>query len=439
MKKYLIYALFFLSYATILFFWWSSSGVLLGRGLSNVSIALGRLAGLSAAYFILLQFVFIGRSVWIEQTFGLDKLTRIHHWNGLLSISFILAHPTLIIFGYAIGNNISFLRQFSELVFNNQYLLQAFIALLLFCTIVGVSLYIVRKRLKYESWYTVHLFTYLAILLAWGHQLTFGEDFLHSPAFVYYWYALYIFAFGNLLYSRFMKPLLLYSRHQFFISRTIKETADATSIYISGKNMEHFHIKPGQFMIFRFLTKKFIWQAHPFSLSYVVKNNEIRITVKKRGDFTEAIQSIKAGTKVFIDGPYGIFTRKSARRKKFLFIAGGIGITPIRALFEEAGLRGEDAVLLYNNRAQKDVIFKEELEVLSGTHHSVHYVMSEDPDWKGISGKITMPLIETLVKDFKEREIYLCGPGKMMTSLRDALREKEVAPLNIHFELFSLH
>ncbi len=437
MKKIFAYGLFIVNLAIIFGFWWQYSGAFFDEGTAGIFIALGRVFALLAVYFVLMQFVFIGRSVWLEQTFGLDKLTRIHHLNGILSIFFIVLHPLFITIGYASANKSSFISQFLNLL-NYGDVFEAFLGLLLFAGVVIISINIVRKKLKYETWYLTHLATYFAILFAWGHQLELGQDFLNNPLFKYYWYLLYLTVFGNLIFWRFLRPLFRFYRHRFFVRRLEKETDSAVSIYISGKDMEKFQIKPGQFMIFRFLSKNLFWQAHPFSLSYAPKNNELRITVKSSGDFTSQIKDLAVGTPVFIDGPYGTFTEKAARRDKFLFIAAGVGITPIRSMIESIA-KNKDSVLVYGNKTEKDTIFKIELDKLSVEHNfPIHYVMSEDKDFKGERGRIAAELVKKLVPDFKDREIYICGPKNMMFDLRKGLKETGVNPQNIHFELFLL-
>src|SRR3989344_9111874 len=101
------------------------------------------------------------------------------------------------------------------------------------------------------------------------------------------------------------------------------------------KNLTKFKIAAGQFIIVRFLAKNFFWQAHPFSLSCAPNGEYLRLTIKQSGDFTRSLENLPVNTKALIDGPHGVFTARFARRKKFLFIAGGVGITPVFSLIED--------------------------------------------------------------------------------------------------------
>ncbi len=437
-KKYLLYAFFDINLVAVLIFWWMGSGILLESGnLPFVLLALGRLTGVLAVYFVLLQFVLMGRAVWLEQLFGLDKLARVHRLNGYLSMLFIILHPALLTISYGVMGKLGYIAQLIKFLKNDD-LLQAFISVIFFIAVVFLSIYIVRRHIKYESWYFVHLFTYLAVLLAWEHQLEMGGDFLSNPVFVYYWYLLYAFVFGNVLFYRFLKPILAYYKHQFFIQKVVQETPNAVSIFITGKDLAAFKADPGQFFIFRFLTKEFWWQAHPFSLSAVPNSNYLRITIKNCGDFTQKANQLKKGTKVFIEGPYGIFKGKKDSNIKYLFIAGGVGIAPIRAIIEKIAPTS-NLVLLYNCKSESELIFKEELDLLSKQHHfSVHYIISNQPDYTGEKGRIDEEKISRLVHDLHQREVYFCGPEPMLDSILDTLKSLQFKSNKIHYEKFTL-
>lgn len=442
MKKGIVYELFAFFLFLIFYFWWSNSGVGFLEKPENTIIALGRLSGLLAVFFVLLQFMLIGRAVWIERLFGLDKLSHIHHLNGLFSLTFIILHPLLILLGYSLTAHVSLVKQFVDFFYSYPDVWQAMVAVIVFVVIICFSIYIVRRKLKYETWYFIHLLTYVAVFLAWGHQLQNGEDFLSNQTFVLYWYALYIFVLGNHVVFRFVMPWLNFFRFQFSVSRVVRESPHANSVYISGKNIGNFNIKPGQFMIFRFLQKSFWWQTHPFSLSMPNSGTEIRITPKSVGDYTSMIPLLKKGTPVVIDGPFGTFTQSSDTPSKILLIAGGIGITPIRSLIEEMAKEKKDVVLLYLNRTNSEIVFRKELDDIAGRYKSVKifYILTgEKQKNKLLEGRIDKEKILTLVPGYLDREVYLCGPKAMMKSLRSLLLGFGIQDKRIHFEKFSLH
>jgi ferredoxin-NADP reductase len=242
--------------------------------------------------------------------------------------------------------------------------------------------------------------------------------------------------FGLVLLYRFIRPLWLFNRHRFAVARVVAETPDVISIYITGRNMESFQFQAGQFANWTFLGKG-LWWTHPFSFSQSYNGKELRITVKSLGDFTARLQNIKPGTPVIVDGPLGRFTLAAAQHKKYLFIAGGIGITPINALLQELQKQGE-SVLLYGNKTTEDIVFGTELQELTG--HMTHFL-------SGVTDNLTMPNMKTgyitkdevlqLVPDIAERDIYVCGPPVMMKNLTTAFRQLGLPKNQIHFEQFS--
>ncbi len=425
--------------AIVLWFWWHGSGSLFLQGGAPTVIALGRLAGLAAAGGVLLQFSYISRMPWLERAFGLDNLIRRHKQNGKISAIFILLHPILLTLGYAQSAQISLLEQLKHFLFGYQFVLLAAVAAGLFLAVVAISLTIVRSRLRYENWYFVHLLVYAAFFLAIWHQFANGSDLLFSRIFYSYWVLLYVFVLLNHGLFRLIRPIWLYRRHGFYVDRVVPETYNVTSVYIAGRRLDVFKIKPGQFMFFRFLTKGRWWQAHPFSLSFVPDGRRLRISVKSLGDFTEKIKFLKPGTKVIIDGPYGIFTADASASEKILLIAGGIGITPLRALFEQMLRLKKNVVMLFGNKTKADVTFRQELEgLVRKLNGRVVHILSGQADYQGETGQIDAGKIGRLVPDWKERDVYVCGPVGMMDAVIGDLKKSGIDPSRLHFEKFEL-
>lgn len=422
----------------ILFYWFEGSRHTLTAGYSGVLVALGRLAGLAAAYTVLLQFVFMGRMTWLEKVFGLDKLSVIHRTSGKLSLVFILLHPLFLIVGISAATNASWLTTFLQTTQSNWQMMLALVALILFLVVVASSLYVVKKRLQYEAWYFVHLFAYLAVFSSFWHQLN-GEDLLASRVFYYYWIALYVAVFTSHLVFRFIRTLYKFNKHKFRVSRIVRENHSVVSIYITGSKMGEFDFNPGQFMKVRFFTKNLWRQSHPFSLSMTPNGKELRVTVKELGDFTRAVKDLPKDTKVLIDGPYGVFTDLFAVSQKVLLVAGGIGITPLRSLMEDMLNKGKDVVLLYANRTKGDIVFKRELDALAMRHKArVTHVLSHDDNHDWEKGYIDEEKIARLVPDVASREVYVCGPKPMMDSIIKIAEDLGVGRSRIHFEKFSL-
>jgi predicted ferric reductase len=150
--------------------------------------------------------------------------------------------------------------------------------------------------------------------------------------------------------------------------------------------------------MWRFLTRRHWWEAHPFSLSAAPDGGRLRITVKGLGDYSTSLREVAPGTRVIAEGPFGGF-RPS--RRGVALIAGGIGITPVRALLED--LPGDVAVV-YRVAREEDVILRSELDRLA----HVHYVV----------GELSAERLLELVPDLAERDVFVCGPPSVTEAVR---------------------
>jgi predicted ferric reductase len=422
--------------ACIVAVWMPTSSTLGQIGLSGKILAAGQLLGLLGTYFALTQFMLMGRISWIERGFGLDRLASFHRVNGYLAIVCILLHPVFITLSHMLLTEKDFVSAYISIFSGHPYTLLALIAEILFVTVVISSMYISRKRLKFEIWYFVHLMVYLAIILVSFHQFANGTTLLSSDTARYFWFGLYGAVSVHLLIWRIGLPIYAFLKFDFYVSRVETETPTVTSIYIKGHSLRNFRIKPGQFIMVRIITRELWWQEHPFTVSWIPKDDELRITVRRVGDYTATLQNLKPSAKVIVSGPYGRFTSDVAVTDKRLFIAGGIGITPLRSLAEQAVRHNVDAVLLYANKTESDVPLKNELDTIG---IKTVYVYSEKPPEGEKQGMIDGEMIERLVPDVRQRDVYICGPHPMMTTLLQELRSRGVSPKQIHYESFALH
>lgn len=437
----LVVGAWYLNLVLVLTVWATTSADLLtGGSLGGYALALGRLFGLLAATFALTQFMLMGRIAWIEKPFGLDHLASYHRFNGYAAIGSIIIHAPLVVLGYGLMSHVNYFTQYAQVILHYQDTIQALIAEFLFIAVVASSIYIVRRKLKFESWYYVHLIVYAAIILAFSHQLAVGGSFQGHPLARLYWLAVYVFVALNVLIWRFGLPTVNLLRFKFTVDRVDQETASASSIYIAGNNLKAWPAKPGQYVLVRFLSKGYIFQEHPFSLSAVPKDGVFRLTVRKSGDFTSKLPRVKPGSKVLVSGPFGRFTSDVALTSKRLFIAGGVGITPIRTMIDEALASKQDCILLYGNRTLDDVIFKEELAKAKQAGLKLIPVFSKaGSTYTGEKGYIDGARIERLVPDFADRDVYVCGPQAMMDGVISDLSATKLPADQLHYERFALH
>lgn len=431
-------AAFLVGLSAVLVFWWLASGDVPVKTFADWLNTIGRLTALIGTYLLLWQLVLLARLPWVERAFGMDRLVWIHRWNAYVALSLIAVHVVAQTIGYQLDDGFSTMRQIGDFIEHYEGLLPAIAGFVLLIVVTILSIEIARRHLAYETWYFVHLYSYLGVALAFSHQLATGADFINNPAFTAYWWALYALVFGALAVYRIAVPVWRYARHGFRVDRIEREATGAVSIYVTGHDLDRFRFEPGQFAIWRFLDARRWWEAHPFSMSATPNGEYLRLTVKRTGDFGAHVGALRAGTRVLVEGPFGRFTRRSCLRSKALLVAGGIGITPIRALAEDLGRDGIAVTILYRCRNESDVAFRKELDDLAKAYAvRIEYLISN----KKLRGRpggdwLEAPNLRTLVPDIAEREIYVCGPIGMADKVKDALGSLEVPPAQVHMEAF---
>ncbi|MGW7381900.1 ferredoxin reductase family protein [Streptomyces sp. NPDC054794] len=398
---------------------------------SNALVLLGRLAGLYGALLMAFQLLLVARLPWLDRRIGMDRLTSWHRWTGFGLLWTLVGHAVFITLGYARMSAMDPVNQLVDLAETTDGVLRAVVALLLIMTVGAVSARWARRRLAYETWHFIHLYTYVAVVLVFGHQVAVGTTFTASPVARAYWYTLWGAALGAVLVGRLGLPLWRNLRHRLRVSAVVPESDDVVSVHITGRDLDRLPAAAGQFFLWRFLTRDRWWQANPFSLSAAPDGRELRLTVKTAGAGTAALRHLKVGTRVFAEGPYGAFTTLHRTRTATLLVAGGVGITPIRALLEV--LEG-NVILLYRVTRDRDAVLYAELSELAAAKgaelHLITGPASADP--------LAPRELAALVPDIGDRDVFVCGPPGMTAAVLRNLADLGVPERQIHFERFSL-
>jgi ferredoxin-NADP reductase len=230
-------------------------------------------------------------------------------------------------------------------------------------------------------------------------------------------------------------PVAAALRHRLRVAGVVAEGAGVVSLRIEGRRLDRLQAQAGQFFIWRFLAPGLWWSAHPFSLSQRPDGRSLRITVKALGDHSSRLAEVPVGTRVVAEGPFGVFTGAVRRRAKVLLIAGGIGITPVRALVEE--MHG-DVVVLYRALAESDLVFRRELDELAAARDiRLRYVVGDHATEDG-ARLLTAAHLRELVPDTEDRDVYICGPPAMTDVAVREVRGAGVSRRHIHAERFAL-
>ena len=423
--------------AALICWLWVHGGNLHPNSTGDLLTSIARLTGLLGAYAALVQVLLLARLPWLERASGFDRLTVWHRWTGHACLWLVLAHVVLSVWGYALLDKLSLPDEVRTLLGGHNYpgMVTATIGTALFVVVVATSVVVARRRLSYEWWYVLHLTAYAAIALAWFHQIPTGNELVVDDLAAAYWRGLYLATLAVLLLWRVVLPLVRAARLRLRVAEVVREGPGVVSVTVIGRGLERLDARAGQFFLWRFLDRRRGWMAHPFSLSAAPDGKRLRLTAKEVGDFTRGLVSVAPGTPVLVEGPFGAFTEEARRREKVLLVAGGIGITPVRALLET--MTG-DLVVVYRAIRRDDLALLAEVEALAAGRGARVEIVLGDHEAPGGAELLSPAHLHELVPDLAERDVYLCGPPAMTAAVEKRLRAAGVPRRNIRIERFAL-
>ncbi|MBY8879369.1 ferredoxin reductase family protein [Actinacidiphila acidipaludis] len=429
-----VLALGWLGAAVVVGLWWQDTGSVVGT--ADWLIGAGRIAGLLSGYCCALLVLLMARIPTLEQGVGSDRVARWHAMAGRYTVCLLVAHITLVLWGYAVQAHSGVVGEAWTVAFTYPDMIKGTIGGLLLLVVGAVSVRAVRRKVRYETWYYLHLLTYVAIFLAFWHQLALGAEFAGNEPARVLWYALYLSAAAAVLWFRLLVPLRQNLRHGLRVHTVVRESPDVVSVVVRGERLPELAARPGQFFRWRFLAPGLWWTASPYSLSAAPRPGMLRITVKEVGAHSAALARLRPGTRIWAEGPYGALTADRRTRQKVLLLAGGVGVTPLRALFESLPARPGDLTLIYRARSEADLALRDELESIAAARGARLQFALNTPD--GRRPVLTARGLRAALPDIELHDVYLCGPPGLMRMAYDALREAGVPSSRIHHESFEL-
>jgi predicted ferric reductase len=399
----------------------------------GVASFVGSLTGMAGTYLAMVMVLLVSRIPFVERVLGHDGLLRWHRWLAPWPISLLVAHTVFITAGYAQAARTGLWHQAGVLLGQYPDVLIATVGLGLMCLAGSISIRAIRRRVRREVWWSVHLVMYLALSLSFAHVLAIGPAFVGHPLTQAVWWAIWLATAGLVVGYRFVLPVVRSLRHRLHVVEVRPEGPGVVSVICSGQRLEQLAVSGGQFFCWRFLTRGMWWQAHPYSLSALPRPPYLRLTVKNSGDHSAAMARLRPGTKIMIEGPYGTFTRHVQRHRKVLLIAAGIGVTALRALLEDLPRGSQPAVILRASRPAGLVLGSEVRELVKHSHGAYHELIGSREE-----AAISERTLRRLVPDLDRRDVYICGPEGFVLDVAALVRRLGIPGEAIHHEAFAL-
>jgi predicted ferric reductase len=387
-----------------------------------------------------LQLVESARLKALERGPGLDMILRFHKKMALFTFGLLLAHPVLVAWGEGHWSLLYSLNLPWPILLGKAVLILALLQIL-------GGMFWKKLGLKFESWRMGHaVIGPLAVLGAFTHGFIVGHD-LENPVMQFIWSILLLGALTAFGYHKLIKPKHLAVR-PYTVQEVVPETHDVHTVKLAPpEGAPVFDYQPGQFHFLTFLDSKALpKQEHHFTISSSpTQRDVVTSTIKSSGDFTSQIARLEVGARVAVEGPFGRFSYTFFHDPSpYVFVAGGIGVTPLMAMLRHMRDTGDsrEVLLLFANQTEKDIAFRDELEDMAAGGAPrltvVHVIAEPQAEWSGERGLLDKEKINRLITEPAERTWLLCCPPPMTEAVLESLGELKVPFERIHTERFEL-
>ncbi|KPQ07321.1 MAG: putative ferric reductase [Rhodobacteraceae bacterium HLUCCA12] len=403
-------------------------------GLWDFSMGLGFGALALAA----LQFALTGRLRWLTHPFGADIVYCFHRYTSLGAMAIMLAHFGILYIWYqpALGVLNPFQARWE--------LTAGRVALVCFVALVVTSVFRRLLGLRYEWWRYLHLaLAVVAFGAAIAHVLGVGNYTAAWDKRVL-WGGVTIAWVALLVWSRLFRPWRQ-TRNPWRVVRNTAHRGGVHTLELEPRGKPLRFWKPGQFAWLSIGRSPFALKEHPFTISTAPERGpNLAFSIKPLGDDSARLTQTPVGARAYVDGPYGAFSiDRYPDSQGFVMIAGGIGITPIRANLNAMQARRDrrPVVLFYANTDWPGTCFCDELDAMQeDLNLNVIHVLEKPPeDWRGEQGFLDAKIMARhLPEESRVWPHLLCGPAPMIDATTKALHARGVPDHLIEFEVFEL-
>jgi predicted ferric reductase len=391
-----------------------------------------------------LELALISRLEQAASAFGLDVLQQFHKEIGITAFCMLLAHPLLLLLA---GYPARILLLNSSVPWS---VALGTLAFLLLAALIALSIWRKRLKLRYEIWQASHgLLTIVLIFMAGIHIVGVGRYVRMAPI-ASLWAIYLLLLIGLFLYYRLIKPLRLLNKPWQVVENRI-ESGDSRTLRLEpiGHRGWQGGFEAGQFAWLNLGPSPVSYDQHPISLSSngdtASETGEIAFTIKNLGDWSgQVVPNMQPGDRIWVDGPYGVFTLDRMQGPGYAFLAGGVGITPLRSMLVTMAEREDvrPVVLFYGGRRAEDLTFHDELLALQKRMNLkvVYVVENPPPGWEGETGFISADVLRKHLppKQYRRWQYFICGPAPMMDAMEKLLPAQGVPLEKIHTERFDM-
>lgn len=411
---------------------WSVHGGLndLAAGWTDAWNSITALTGLLTSAVALTALVLVARPRFLERRAGLDRMFVWHRILGDTMGLLLGAHVVAGVVAWSTDGGV--VTAVLDLTGREPYMALATVGALLVGIVTVSSLRTVRRRMAYETWYFIHLLAYVGMAVSFGHTIYLGSDLADDSVARWYWVGLHVVVALMLVYGRWGRAVVAFAR-PLRVSSVQRLNKDTVCVEVSGSALARREGDAGQFCFLRPLTRGLWWQVHPFSMSAAPTTRSLRFTVKDRGDATRAIGDLRVGTRVVVEGPFGVMTPDVLAGRKALFVVGGVGVAPVLAILQRLSPDHEPVVLFRAHR-EHDLVHFDELKTAVERLGGRVLTLVGPTAKLAVKDPFSAAVLTAAIPDVSERSVVLCGPDRLVMAARSGLKAAGVPTDRIHSE-----
>jgi predicted ferric reductase len=403
----------------------------------NTTTALSVVTGMLAASLFVVTFALPTRVPSVLSAFGIERVLRTHRLLAVSAVALLVLHIGLAVIGDPRHLHIFVLTDQPRPVW--AAMASTFAVALLIITAIRRR----QTQPRYEGWRLLHIglaltaLAFAALHIVWlgAFDSQFGRRFS---------YAILAEAAVFIVIRRWVWLPMRSGRRSYFVDGVTPVSGNAVTVTVRAHGHAGLPFRAGQFAWLKIGSSPFVFEEHPFTIASTAERPDVKVfTIKALGDFSELLSGLRPGRRVYLDGPYGRFTVDGVRSTGFVFIAGGVGVTPMMSILQTLADRGDtaDHLLIVGARRVEDVIMRAEFEALRPllALDIVEVIEEPPPGWTGEVGRVDAGLLDrALPRRARHRDYYVCGPPRMVVAVGQLLRARGIAPRRIHTEQFEV-
>jgi predicted ferric reductase len=381
----------------------------------------------------------------LTRALGIEGVLGVHRVLGMLLTVVVLLHLVAVVVANPVSITLLDPRQWTPA---SRAATGATVGLI---ALVGLAVLRHRVRHRYALWRWVHLLLTGGVLAGTALHIWFLQHLVNDPVLRVTFGVLAAALLGVLSHRWVWRPAFD-TQGAYEVREVRPETEDVHTLVIGPRRPKHgfdasaMEFEPGQFAWLR-LRRSVTAEEHPFTITSCPRASDtVEFTIRNVGDYTARLARLRPGDPIWIDGPHGAFTwDERAYRRALVFIAAGVGITPMMSMLRALAARGDTrpVLLLSGARTADELLFRDELRELTETLDlTVVEVLSQPPDdWSGRVGRIDRTLLREVLPERGGRhkiDYFVCGPSGMVSGVVAALDELGIDPSHVHTEQFDM-